>query len=99
MELLRDLDKETVDFGRTTTSRSKSAGTPGALPEPARQRIGGIAVGMATNIPPHNLGEVIDAASMLIDNQRHDRRLMTVLPAGLPDRRHGHGTRRDPLGV
>jgi DNA gyrase subunit A len=60
-ELLADIDKETVDFGPTTTARKKSRRCCRRAPEPADQRQAGIAVGMATNIPPHNLGEVIDA--------------------------------------
>jgi DNA gyrase subunit A len=52
---------------------------------------GGIAVGMATNIPPHNLGEVIDATCMLIDNPETDSidELMAVCPGpGFPNGRH-----------
>jgi DNA gyrase subunit A len=61
-EMLRDIDKDTVDwqpnYDETAQGAQRAAG---ALPEPAGQRLRGIAVGMATNIPPHNLGEIIDA--------------------------------------
>jgi DNA gyrase subunit A len=56
-----DIDKETVDFGPTTTARSGAAVLPARFPNLLVNGAGGIAVGMATNIPPHNLGEVIDA--------------------------------------
>ena len=62
-EMLRDLDADTVDFIPNYDGAHAGAARPaGALPQPARQRLGsGIAVGMATNIPPHNLREVVDA--------------------------------------
>ena len=60
--LLADIDKETVDFGAELRRHAPEPRVlPDALPQSARQRLAGIAVGMATNIPPHNLGEVIDA--------------------------------------
>ena len=59
-EMLRDIDRETVDFGtELRRQRRRGADRPAdALPEPARQRLPGIAVGMATNVPPHNLREL-----------------------------------------
>ena len=61
-ELLADIDKETVDFGRTTTARRSSRWSfPRRFPNLLVNGSSGIAVGMATNIPPHNLGEVVDA--------------------------------------
>jgi len=68
-ELLADLDKETVDF---TANYDESELEPQVLPARVPNLLvngsSGIAVGMATNIPPHNLGEVINAALALIDN-------------------------------
>jgi DNA gyrase subunit A len=69
MELLRDLDKETVDmvpnYDESTTEPSV---LPARYPNLLVNGSSGIAVGMATNIPPHNLGEVIDGTILLIDN-------------------------------
>jgi DNA gyrase subunit A len=82
MELLRDLDKETVNmvpnYDESTTEPSV---LPARYPNLLVNGSAGIAVGMATNIPPHNLGEVIDATVMLIDNPDATvDDLMTVLP-------------------
>ncbi len=68
-EMLRDIDMDTVDFGsRTTTSRRRSRPcSPARFPNLLVNGSAGIAVGMATNIPPHNLGETIDAVIALID--------------------------------
>ena len=64
MELLRDLDKETVDFGPELRRVADRAARPaGRYPNLLVNGSSGIAVGMATNIPPHNLGEVIDATT------------------------------------
>ena len=69
MELLRDLDKDTVDFqANYDNSEHEPVVLPAAYPNLLVNGAGGIAVGMATNIPPHNLGEVIDASVALIDN-------------------------------
>ena len=68
-ELLADIDKNTVDFNPNYDASMRGAdGAAGALAEPAAQRRTGIAVGMATNIPPHNLNELCDAITLLIDN-------------------------------
>ncbi|MGH8833175.1 MAG: DNA gyrase subunit A, partial [Polaromonas sp.] len=68
-ELLADLDKETVDFGPNYDgSEQEPLVMPTRLPNLLVNGSGGIAVGMATNIPPHNLGEVIDGCLALIDN-------------------------------
>ncbi|HSK48732.1 MAG TPA: DNA gyrase subunit A [Coriobacteriia bacterium] len=82
IELLRDLDKETVDFGPNyDESLQEPLVLPARYPNLLVNGSAGIAVGMATNIPPHNLGEVIDAAVMVIDNPDVDLdELMTVLP-------------------
>ncbi len=69
MELLSDIDKETVDFQPNyDNSRREPAVLPARFPNLLVNGAGGIAVGMATNIPPHNLGEMIDASIALIDN-------------------------------
>ena len=66
MELLRDLDKETVDF---QPNYDESLQEPVVLPANLLVNgSSGIAVGMATNIPPHNLGEAIDATCLMLDN-------------------------------
>jgi DNA gyrase subunit A len=69
MELLHDLDKDTVDFQPNyDNSEREPVVLPAGYPNLLVNGAGGIAVGMATNIPPHNLGEVIDACIALIDN-------------------------------
>jgi len=68
MEMLRDLDKETVDFvPNFDGTEEQPVVLPARLPNLLVNGASGIAVGMATNIPPHNLGEVIDALVRLID--------------------------------
>lgn len=69
MELLRDLDKETVDFGPNyDESLLEPLVLPARYPNLLVNGSAGIAVGMATNIPPHNLGETIDATVHLMEN-------------------------------
>ena len=69
MELLRDLDKETVDFQPNyDESLQEPVVLPSRFPNLLVNGSSGIAVGMATNIPPHNLGEAIDATCVMIDN-------------------------------
>jgi DNA gyrase subunit A len=82
-ELLRDdIDKETVDWvPNYDGSLSEPSVLPSKFPNLLVNGSSGIAVGMATNIPPHNLGEVIDACLMMIDNPSSTvQDLMTVLP-------------------
>jgi DNA gyrase subunit A len=82
-ELLRDdIDKETVDWvPNYDGSLSEPSVLPAKFPNLLVNGSSGIAVGMATNIPPHNLGEVIDACLMIIDNpQATIDELMTVIP-------------------
>lgn len=68
-EILTDIDKETVDFRPNYDDRLKEPSVlPARFPNLLVNGSTGIAVGMATNIPPHNLGEVIDAICYLIDN-------------------------------
>ena len=69
MALLDDLDKDTVDFqANYDDTEREPVVLPARFPNLLVNGAGGIAVGMATNIPPHNLGEVIDACIALIDN-------------------------------
>jgi DNA gyrase subunit A len=69
-ELLRDLDKQTVDFiDNYDGSESEPSVLPTRVPNLLVNGSSGIAVGMATNIPPHNLDEVIDACLLTIDNE------------------------------
>ena len=68
-ELLADIDKDTVDFtANYDGSEHEPSVLPARFPNLLVNGAGGIAVGMATNIPPHNLGEVIDATRAYIDN-------------------------------
>ncbi len=68
-ELLADLDKETVDFGPNYDgSENEPLVLPAKFPNLLVNGSSGIAVGMATNIPPHNLGEVVDACLQLLKN-------------------------------
>ena len=69
MELLRDIDKDTVDFRPNYDNQfQEPVVLPARFPNLLANGSSGIAVGMATNIPPHNLGEVIDATIALLDN-------------------------------
>ena len=69
MEMLADIDKETVDFTPNyDDSLTEPSVLPARIPNLLINGSSGIAVGMATNIPPHNLGEVADGITMLIDN-------------------------------
>ena len=69
-ELLRDLEKDTVDFiDNYDGSESEPSVLPTRVPNLLANGSSGIAVGMATNIPPHNLGEVIEACLRTIDNE------------------------------
>lgn len=82
MELMRDLDKETVDFQPNYDERLEEPKVlPARFPNLLVNGSAGIAVGMATNIPPHNLGETIDAACLLLDNpDATTEELMEVMP-------------------
>jgi DNA gyrase subunit A len=69
LEVLGDIDKDTVDFQPNYDNSEKEPSVlPAKFPNLLVNGAGGIAVGMATNIPPHNLGEVIDACVALIDD-------------------------------
>ncbi len=82
MELLRDLDKETVDFQPNyDESLQEPKVLPARFPNLLVNGSNGIAVGMATNIPPHNLGETIDATCLMLDDPDvTTEELMKVLP-------------------
>ena len=90
-ELLADIDKETVDFGPNYDgSEHEPLILPARIPNLLINGSAGIAVGMATNIPPHNLNEVVDACLALLDNPAIDiEELIKIVPApDFPDRRH-----------
>ncbi|HQU99225.1 MAG TPA: DNA gyrase subunit A [Nitrosomonas sp.] len=82
-ELLADLDKETVDFGPNyDDSEKEPLILPAKIPNLLINGSSGIAVGMATNIPPHNLNEVIDACLALLNNPSLTiDELIEILPA------------------
>ena len=70
-EILRDIEKETVDFRPNyDATQQEPSVMPTAVPTLLLNGTLGIAVGMATNIPPHNLGEVVDATVAVIDNSK-----------------------------
>ncbi|BED92056.1 MAG: DNA gyrase subunit A [Candidatus Improbicoccus pseudotrichonymphae] len=72
-EILKNIDKETVDFASNYDDRLEEPTVlPSRFPNLLANGSSGIAVGMATNIPPHNLGEIIDATCHLIDNPDAD---------------------------
>ena len=81
VEMLRDINKDTVEFGPNFDGEEKEPMVlPSRFPNLLVNGSSGIAVGMATNIPPHNLGEVIDGTVMLIDNPDSTvAELMTVI--------------------
>jgi DNA gyrase subunit A len=86
--LLEDLDKDTVDFADNYDgSRREPTVLPARFPNLLVNGAGGIAVGMATNIPPHNLGEVIDGCLLMIDRSLEGgpavtpEELMQIIPA------------------
>jgi DNA gyrase subunit A len=81
--MLADIDKETVDFGPNYDgSEQEPLVLPSRLPNLLVNGSGGIAVGMATNIPPHNLSEVVDACLHLLKNpQASIDELMEIIPA------------------
>ncbi|MDD5331009.1 MAG: DNA gyrase subunit A, partial [Sulfuricella sp.] len=82
-ELLADIDKETVDFGPNYDgSEHEPLVFPSKIPNLLINGSSGIAVGMATNIPPHNLNEIADACLMLLANPETDiEELIDIVPA------------------
>ena len=83
MTLLDDLDKDTVDYSANYSGEfNEPVVLPAKYPNLLVNGAGGIAVGMATNIPPHNLGEVIDAVFALMENRDITiEELMDIVPA------------------
>jgi len=83
MTLLDDLDKDTVDYSANYSGEfNEPVVLPAKYPNLLVNGAGGIAVGMATNIPPHNLGEVIDAVFALMENRDITiEELMEIVPA------------------
>ncbi len=81
--MLADIDKDTVDFQDNYDGKDREPTVlPARFPNMLVNGAGGIAVGMATNIPPHNLGEVIDACQALIENaDLSSEQLMEYIPA------------------
>ncbi len=107
MELLRNIDEETVDFVDNYDGyETEPSVLPARFPNLLVNGSSGIAVGMATNIPPHNLGEVIDATVELLRDpdsgrgrdqdsaDRHEAHQGTGLPNGGVDRRPPRSNRR-----
>jgi len=82
-EMLRDIDKNTVDFGSNFDDTLQEPKVlPSMLPNLLLNGSSGIAVGMATNIPPHNLKEVVDGCIALIDNpELTDEKLLKLVKA------------------
>ena len=83
MQLLRDIDLDTVDYSLNFDDTLKEPDLlPGRFPNLLINGASGIAVGLATNIPPHNPGEAIDAAVAMIDDPRISlKKLMEIMPA------------------
>ncbi len=102
LAVLADIDKDTVDFQPNyDNSETEPSVLPAKFPNLLVNGAGGIAVGMATNIPPHNLGEVIDACVALIDNPglSHRRTHQHHSRTGFSDRRHHPRPPGHPLGL
>lgn len=76
MDMIRNLERDTVDFARNfDDTLNEPVVLPAAIPNLLVNGSSGIAVGMATSIPPHNLGEVVDALCLLLENWEHDDRV------------------------
>ncbi len=94
-EMLRDIDENTVDFvANYKESTTEPSVLPAALPNLLMNGSTGIAVGMTTNIPPHNLSEIIDAACAIIDNPNIDlEEIIRIIPGpDFPGGGYIHGT-------
>ena len=93
-ELLRDLEKDTVDFRPNYDATKKEPSVlPASVPNLLLNGTLGIAVGMATNIPPHHLGEVVDATLHLIENKGPDFPTGGIV-YGATDMKHAYATGR-----
>ena len=97
MEMLVDIDKETVDFVPNFDNQTtEPVVLPGKLPQLLINGSSGIAVGMATNIPPHNIGEICDAVVKVID-YRSAQSERGAVPAAAPEANTGNeGVAADP---
>ena len=99
MDMLSDIDKETVDYQPNFDDRHKEPVVlPARFPNLLANGSTGIAVGMATSIPSHNLGELIDAIEAIIDNPEltFDELLQYVKGPDFPTGRHYHRLLRHP---
>lgn len=84
-EVLADIDKDTVDFSPNfDATLQEPVLLPAAIPNLLVNGSSGIAVGMATNMPPHNIGEVVDAVIFLVDNPEGDIKQLSKIVKG-PD--------------
>ena len=102
VEMLRDIDANTVDWmPNYDETRREPKVLPSRMPNLLVNGAAGIAVGMATNIPPHNLGEVVDAIMHLVDNPEAtaDDLMQFIQGPGLPDRRRHPRHRRVQRGL
>ena len=108
LDMLADIDKETVDFVPNFDNQTEEPVVlPARLPQLLVNGSSGIAVGMATNIPPHNAGEICDAIGYLIENagtnltddELDDGLADIVQGPDFPERRDPDGTRGDPPGL
>ena len=100
MHLLDDIEKDTVDFyPNFDETLMQPAVLPSRFPNLLVNGSSGIAVGMATNIPPHNLREVIDGVICMIDNPECtvEDLMGSYQGPGLPHGRHHSGPQRHPL--
>ena len=100
--MLADIDKNTVDFMPNFDETLVQPTVPASrFPNLLVNGSNGIAVGMATNVPPHNLGEVIDAYVALIDNRDISIRGSYGIPAGagFPNGSHHNGNRGHKAGM
>ena len=101
-EMLADIDKETVDFmPNYDESLQEPTVLPAKIPNLLINGSSGIAVGMATNIPPHNLNEVCNGLAMLIDNPdvTVDELMTAIKRSRLPDWCTHFGPRRHQKSV
>ena len=100
--LLEDIDRDTVDFVPTYDEQDdEPVALPARIPNLLVNGAGGIAVGMATNIPTHNLGEVIDACCAYVEDETISiEDLMRIVPGpGFPDRGQHPGPQRHSRGL
>jgi len=101
-EMLRDIEKDTVDWDPNfDETRKEPRVLPSRFPNLLVNGSSGIAVGMATNIPPHNLREVIGACICVLDNPEAQLSDLIAVRqgAGLPHPGHHHGSQRHPAGL